>query len=222
MDARYYTKRMLIDADSQTYISFIFLDTSPCISYYRSSSPSHWDPCGTDYPSCSLTSTDDDFEGKCQFNENILAQDCSLQNEWLKETIAEIPENDWLIIVGHHPIDEVDVEDMTSVIQNHGFSLYINGHTHTLTQYTVDNKGAYITSGAGSLVDTTEQYLKRNTNAEIGSSTHTYKAIFNAKVAGFTQHIFNDDFSQLQSNFISYTGEIIHSFAINRLGVEQK
>lgn len=49
-----------------------------------------------------------------------------------------------LIIVyipGHHASDEIDVLDFTSLIQKHGFSFYMNGHTHTLTRYTVDNKG---------------------------------------------------------------------------------
>ena len=36
--------------------------------------------------------------------------------------------------------------------RDHGFDLYLNGHVHTLTQYTLDGKGAYVTSGAGAMV----------------------------------------------------------------------
>ena len=62
MDSRYYTRRITVDETSGTYISFIFLDTSPCISGYRSSDPANWDPCMTEYPTCSISNTDDDFE----------------------------------------------------------------------------------------------------------------------------------------------------------------
>ncbi len=62
MDARYYTRRIPMDASKGIYLSFIFLDTSPCISGYRSSNPNNWDPCMTSYPTCSPTNTDDDFE----------------------------------------------------------------------------------------------------------------------------------------------------------------
>jgi len=42
MDDRYYTKRILVDEKTETYLSIIFLDTSPCISGYRSDNPSKW------------------------------------------------------------------------------------------------------------------------------------------------------------------------------------
>jgi hypothetical protein len=45
LPSRYYTKRA--QADSGAWISMIFLDTSPCVSAYRSSDPSGYDPCGT-------------------------------------------------------------------------------------------------------------------------------------------------------------------------------
>ncbi|CAM6031367.1 unnamed protein product [Sphagnum compactum] len=34
----------------------------------------------------------------------------------------------------------------------------MNGHSHTLAQYTIDGKGAYITTGAGALVNTADQF----------------------------------------------------------------
>ena len=64
-----------------------------------------------------MKNTDDDFEGPCKFHENIISQDCGAQYSWLQSTFASLPANDWVIIVGHHPIDEVDVVDMTSLIQ---------------------------------------------------------------------------------------------------------
>lgn len=85
------------------------------------------------------------------FHENIVAQSCSVQYSWLQATLYGIPQDDWLIVVGHHPIDEVDVKDFTTLLQQRGFSIYLNGHTHTLNQYTIDGAGAYVTTGAGAM-----------------------------------------------------------------------
>ena len=59
-----------------------------------------------------------------------------------------------MIVVGHHPADEIDVQDFTTAMQEHGFDLYLNGHAHTLTHYAVDGNDAYVTTGAGAMVDT--------------------------------------------------------------------
>ena len=143
MDDRYYSKRVAIDGTNQ-YLTMIFIDTSPCVSEFRSSSASGYDPCGTMYPTCSLSGGHDDFEGTCQFHQNVISQDCSKQFSWFKETLSKVSKDDWLIVLGHQSVDELDVEDFTSAMQKNGFDLYINGHAHTLSQYTVDGAGAYV------------------------------------------------------------------------------
>eukprot|EP01035_Chromulina_nebulosa_P022907 gene22907-29673_t len=223
MDDRYYTRRVTVDEASSTYISFIFLDTSPCISAYRSTKQSGWDPCSTTYPTCSLESSNDDFEGECYFNANILSQSCDDQYAWLQTALAAVPENDWLIVVGHHPLDEIDVLDMTTLVQQHGFSLYLNGHTHSLVHYTVDNAGVYVTSGAGALVNTPDQshpitHAKLMGESFNTSASHSYQSKFSSKTAGFTQHTFSSDFTTLTTDFISYTGSVIYSITSARDG----
>lgn len=157
MPSRYYTKRIKVDKTTKTYISFIFLDTSPCVKMYRGTNQRNYDPCGTQMPTCSPLATNDDFEGKCDFHANIMTQSCDAQYTWFQRTLNAVPKDDWLIVVGHHPADEINVKDFTSLMQKRGFSMYFNGHAHTLTQYQVDGSGAYVTSGAGSLVDTPDQ-----------------------------------------------------------------
>ena len=61
MDSRYFAKRVAI-SDNQ-HISFIFLDTSPCVSAYRGDDESQWDPCGSEFPTC-----DPIAEGPCQIS----------------------------------------------------------------------------------------------------------------------------------------------------------
>jgi len=51
----------------------------------------------------------------------------------------------------------MDVEDLFAPIQAHGFDLYLNGHVHTLTQYSVDGNPAFVTSGAGAMIKTQDQ-----------------------------------------------------------------
>jgi len=155
MPARYYTQRVALS--SSQHLSMIFIDSSPCVSEYRASSPARWDPCGSQYPTCSLSGGDDDFEGSCHFNANILSQDCGAQLSWFKTQLAAVPKDDWLIIVGHHPLDEMDVEDFVSAAEARGFDLYLNGHAHTLTHYMIDGSAKYVTSGAGALVMTYDQ-----------------------------------------------------------------
>lgn len=232
LPARYYTKR--IQMSGANYMTLIVLDTSPCVKEYRSSDPSGWDPCSTEYPTCSQVNTDDDFEGPCHFHDNILSQDCNAQYLWFQNTLLGVPKDDWLVIVGHHPIDEVNVKDFTSLMQQHGFSIYLNGHTHLLNQYTLDGSGAYLTTGAGSMVNTADQshgvtkakknggkYSARQLQELSGSNTtlgHSYETVWTRTVAGFTLHYFNDDFTQLTTDFIEYTGEVLHSFVVNKSG----
>jgi hypothetical protein len=220
--------------NEDNHISAIFLDTSPCIQDYRNTNQKYWDPCSTTYPTCSLGSTNDDFEGVCEFNSNILSQNCSAQFEWFKTALADVPADDWLVVVGHHPIDEVDVLDFTTALQNRGFSLYLNGHSHALTLYTIDNKGAYVTSGAGALVNTPDQEhpvtaakvkgldIEKNsplrTHKVATTASHTYKTIKNVKIAGFTTHTFSEDFTSLTTNFVSYAGDVVYTFAVNKSG----
>lgn len=204
MDSRYYSRRVALSG--QVHISFIFLDTSPSVSAYRGDDESKWDPCGSDFPTC-----DPIDEGPCKFHENILSQNCSSQFQWFKQQISQVPKKDWLIIVGHHPADEMDVEDFVSVMAEHGFDLYLNGHTHLLNQYTLGGKGAYVTSGAGAMVKTPDQ----STEEEhlIGGDVQT---IWEQKVAGFTLHKFSSDFQELQTQFVDYKGQVLHQFSVKR------
>ena len=126
LPARYYTKR--IEGDLGVFMTFIFLDSSPCVSDYRAASNVGWDPCGAEFPTCSIkspSSENDDFEGPCHFHDNIMTQDCSLQYTWFKAQLAAVPKDDWLIVVGHHPADEMDVEDFVTPMVARGFALYV-------------------------------------------------------------------------------------------------
>lgn len=165
---RYYYKRIPLpllttDSSSRSYISLVVLDTSPCVQDFRNTDVSEWDPCGTEYPTCSIEATDDDFEGTCMFHENILSQNCTLQYEWFEDTMKTITSttpDDWIVVVGHAPADEMDVEDFVGVMQVYGMDLYLNGHVHAMQQYTVDGYGAYFTTGAGSMAETTPDSIE--------------------------------------------------------------
>ena len=71
MDHRFYKKDITLNIGYQ--ISVFFLDSNPCVQDYRNDNPDYWDPCSTKYPSCSFYDTNDDFEGKCKFHENIIS-----------------------------------------------------------------------------------------------------------------------------------------------------
>ena len=137
----YYTRRLQLGSSDQ-HVTLIMIDTSPCVADCRGTDKSLWDPCGTEYPG----------PADCQFHKNILQQNCTEQAAWLKETMGKIPKDDWKIAVGHHPADEIDVEDLTSLLQDGKIDLYLNGHTHEMARYSVDNNGAFLTTGGGCMV----------------------------------------------------------------------
>lgn len=233
MPNRYYHTRMQLEGDN--YMTMIVLDTTPCYSGYRGTDSDSYDPCSSEYPTCSLDDGDDDFEGECQFHTNVISQDCNLQYTWFQDVLNNhVPNNDWLLVVGHHPIDELDVQDFTAAMQKHGFSIYINGHTHLLNQYSLDGSGAYVTTGAGSMVNTPDQEqgvtkakrqglsnIKQTVrNKEDGSvaATHSYETVWTKTVAGFTAHTFNSDYTRLTTDYITYSGDVVHTFTINKGG----
>jgi hypothetical protein len=226
MPARYYSVRR--ELGQGKYMTLIALDSNPCIKKYRANSSKGWDPCGS-HPTCSPLNTDDDFEGACLFHDHIITQSCTDQYEWLKKTLEEIPKDDWIIVTGHHAADEIDDEPITQAFVDHGFSIYLNGHSHFLNQYTLNGKGAWLTTGAGSLTPTADQQdsvteaklegvdidVNGNnvvTGEHIGQGGFEHKTIFKAKIAGFTLHTWNDDFSALKTEFIADNGEVLHAF----------
>ena len=223
LPARYYAKRVEIGSTG-SYMSLIVLDTTPCTAAYRSDDPKEWDPCSTEFPTCSLNDGNDDFEGKCDFHANVATQDCQAQFAWFQKALAAVPAEDWLVVVGHSPADDVDVVDIVGAMQTRGFDLYLNGHVHTLTQYTVDGAGAYVTTGAGSMVATHDQDQgtvpeKRNGGDPVADGgRHSYKTVWNSKVAGFTLHTFSADLKELTTDFYSYTGAVVHSFTVTKRG----
>jgi len=203
MPARNYTQRMLLG--NGIYATWVFIDSSPCIAEYRSDNPAGWDPPADEAP---------------LFHPNIIAQDCTAQYNWLKQTLASVNKSDWLFVVGHHPADEIDVEDMTSLMQGATMDLYLCGHSHILELFEVDSKPTpYVISGAGCMVavpNSTEPLSKHETRDGSGAFNHTYKAIWSQKVAGFTAHTFSDDFLSLKTDFIDYTGKVVYSFTTNK------
>jgi hypothetical protein len=177
------------------------------------------------YPTCSLSGGHDEFEGPCRFHENIMASDCGPQFTWFQQQLNSAPKTDWLIVVGHHAADEIDEYDFVGAMQKRGFDLYLNGHAHMLTHYLVDDAGAYVTSGAGSLVISKDQLDGRVFDKLNGKDLdemarvpyglgHTYKPVFTAVKTGFTVHTFSPDFKTLTTDLLDTTGAKLHSFSV--------
>jgi len=209
---RNFTKRVLLGGSN--YATLVFIDSNPCIASYRASDPNGWDPCSGTYGECKDTP-----DKECHFNEHILAQDCTSQYNWLKTTLDAIDKNDWIIAVGHHEADKINVEDFTGLLLDRKINLYLNGHTHALKHYQIDgNKNIdWVTSGAGCMVHTHDQdmlitgdghFLKPQSN----QSSHKVEELFYKAISGFTTHTFSEDFSKLTTNIVDTQGNSIHSF----------
>lgn len=120
---------------------------------------------------------------------------------------------DWLIVVGHHPLDEVDEEDFVSVLQsNSNFDLYLNGHTHTLVQYTIDNKGAYVTSGAGAMVEIPDEVKDERTKVKLeGGEWTTKQHVQTDKTKGIVQTVNENVQPSFVGDTVSHTYDTVFS-----------
>jgi len=230
LPSRYFLKRL---SYPQVNITFIVLDASPCQQVYRSSDPSGWDPCGSVIPACP----------GCTFHQNVLAQNCGDQVTWLQQVIPTIDPNDWKIALVHAPANEIDVEDLVSLLQQARVDLYLNGHVHTMAYYTVDGNGTYITTGAGCMVrvpksgeETSQedelrllqstrghQSMRAANPKKVGASCqgnrfHTCQTIMDTRVAGYTSHTFSADYTQLTTDFYKYDGSKFYTVTTNKGG----
>eukprot|EP00928_Gymnodinium_smaydae_P063862 TRINITY_DN47341_c0_g1_i1.p1 TRINITY_DN47341_c0_g1~~TRINITY_DN47341_c0_g1_i1.p1 ORF type:complete len:360 (-),score=59.49 TRINITY_DN47341_c0_g1_i1:335-1414(-) len=210
--APYYTKRILLGGSQ--YATFVFVDTNPCIASYRGDDPAGWDPCSGQYGECK-----DNPDDTCHFNAHIVAEDCSKQYQWLQSTMDAIDQNDWVIAVGHHEADKIDVEDLTRLLLKRA-RLYLNGHTHALKHYTFNGYDGvdFVTSGAGSMVHThdQEQDLSNFASTPRKAAEYSVNEVFYKKVSGFAVHTFSSDFATLKTEIIDVDGASIHSFVTTK------
>ena len=226
MPDRYYYKRLTFPG--QVNISLVVVDASPCQSDYVNNDPANWDPCGSVIPGCP----------GCTFHQNVAAQSCAQQKVWLQSVVQQIPAGDWKIAMSHAPFEELDVADLTSVLQSAGMDFYINGHVHMLSQYQIDGAGSFVTSGAGCMVRVAQDVnnlknaaekeaalrrarmdTRRDLRAKLGRSScvntqsgHSCTPVWEQVVAGYTTHTFSADFSTLTTTYFDAYGNNLHSF----------
>jgi len=201
MDARYYHRRVSIS--SSIIANIIVLDTNPCVSDYRGDDRRRWDPCGTQYPDCSPIAE------PCRFHENIIAQDCDAQLEWAKDVLASIPNDrsEWVFVVGHHKAEEIDAADFQTVfLDDPRIHLYLNGHTHNLEHYAVNEQAKYMTTGAGGMViiggeGKNENVLFERFRPNITNDRGTVRSLWSKVVTGFTSHTFMNNGTVLRTEF---------------------
>jgi acid phosphatase len=130
MPARYYMKSEKIDA--ATTADFFYLDTTPMIKSYYSTT----------------------FSEKTRGQ--VITQDVPKQLSWFKDALAA-SKAQWKIVIGHHPIysggghgDTPElIENILPLLQEHKVQAYFNGHDHDL-QHLVAGEVNLFDTGAGS------------------------------------------------------------------------
>lgn len=180
----------------------IVLDTSPCVQDYRNTDNSKWVPCGEKFPTCNPYNNNI----PCNFHNNIISQNCNQQYLWLSNLLNTIKTqkltssyNIKVIVSGHHPINQIDVEDFESLIDDDIVDMYINGHTHIMAAYSINNKNKYFTNGAGSMVS---QY------SQIDTENYSWYL----KQSGFmTISIYND---YIHIQFINNDGNSVYDYKL--------
>lgn len=120
--------------DKDTSVKMVFIDTTPLIDKYRNEPDKYPDACRQD------------------LNEQLSWLDNELQNG----------HEDWVIVVGHHPIyadtpkDDTERRDMErrvdTILRKHKVDMYICGHIHNFQHIRRPDSGTdYIVNSSGSL-----------------------------------------------------------------------
>ncbi len=161
-----------------TTVRVVFIDTTPLISKYREESDKYPDAC---------------------------KQDVDAQLAWLDQTLREAKE-DWVIVVGHHPIyaetpkDDVERADMQRqllpILHRYGnVDIYACGHIHNFQHIRMDGDNIdYVVNSSASLA--------RKVNATTGT-------VFCSPEEGFS--IFAASKNELKMHMVDATGTVIHT-----------
>ncbi len=160
-----------------TTVRIVWIDTTPLIDKYRQENQKYPDAC---------------------------LQDIDAQLQWLESVLATAKE-DWVIVVGHHPIyaetskDEVERLDMQhrvdSILRKYKVDMYINGHIHNFQHVRATGSNIdYITNSAGS--------LSRKVNPIEGT-------VFCSPEPGFS--ILSATPRTLELRMIDKTGKVLHT-----------
>jgi hypothetical protein len=189
----------------------IVLDTNPCIKAYRSSNPNEWEPCGNGY-----TCTNYSYEEPCRFHDNIISQNCNEQFDWFNKTLESIPSNSTIIVVGHHPVFEIDYDSRFGyIINSNKISMYINGHSHMFGTYTYANKSKYITNGAASRVkdkSVVKKYPDKDYHHKKDKNKYDMYDWYK-KETGYMRHLIFK--THIRNEFVNINNEIIYTYNIS-------
>ena len=122
-------------------VRVVFLDTTPLIGRYQKETEKYPDAC---------------------------KQDAEGQLKWLEKTLSEATE-DWVIVVGHHPIyaetskNQEERDDMQArllpILKSHkNVALYVCGHIHNFQHIKIQGDDIdYVVNSAGSLARKVKQ-----------------------------------------------------------------
>ena len=177
MPSRYYT-RVFHDEDENVSLRVVFIDTTPLIDKYQNDL--------ADYP-------------------DVAGQDIDTQLAWLDWQLS-IAKEDWVIVVGHHPIyadTSKDVEERTDmqrrvdpILRKYGVNMYICGHIHNFQHI----------RPAGSKIDYVVNTSASLSRQKVGKVDGTH---FVSGDAGFSILSFSK--GELRLDMINSQGETIHT-----------
>ena len=106
----------------------------------------------SDFPTCAPI-----VEGECKFHANILTQVRAEQlGNRAQQGVGGGAEGR-LADRRRSPPGGRDRRGFPPPLLSRGFDLYLNGHVHTLNQYTIDGGGSYVNDCAGAMVATQDQ-----------------------------------------------------------------
>jgi hypothetical protein len=189
----------------------IVLDTNVCINDYINDNQKNWDPCySSDYVCKNYTKKE-----PCRFHNNIISQNCTHQYLWLKSVLNIISNDTIVIVVGHHPIFEINNEPgFAELILDNRIKLYINGHTHFIGTYQFMDQNKFITNGAASMVEDKDNFKDKENNLYKKHKKNKYdEYTWYKKQTAYGRHLIFK--THIRNEFIDINGNIIYVYNIS-------
>lgn len=206
MPARNFIHRVQLAPSAARYVSFVFFDTTPCISDYRSSDKSKWDP----HPPPANGSEWN--KQHYAFPENLKAEPC--QNEALVKLLEQMEAKDWKIMIAHHRADQVNF-NLVSLLDKYGVDLYLNGHFHSLEAYTLSGtKTKFLTIGSGCVLATKTPEEEKRYVEDARQKGISYQ--FRMDRPGFGGFFFEDNFDSLHAHLYVSNFTSVHYIGLSK------
>jgi len=138
---------------------------------------------------------------------NINDQNPDLQSRWIRKRLKKTHEDDWKIVIGHHPVysaghrgnSKTLINEFVPIFDHHNVHAYFAGHDHFLQHQKAPGKTHYFISGAG---------------AKLRDAGEDENTRFSRKSLGFAYVIISNN--KMLVSFVDEKGDVLYRTGLSQ------